>query len=123
VRIPATPGGIQFHQNRFDDGLQSPQMQRRLKSRRAEPGCATVTARGATSSSWRRSPTEWVDRVRDRGYRHSRFMAAGMDGLVFRLGDGLVAKVWSTKPQRDVERLRVFYSELAPSALRHTRDS
>jgi hypothetical protein len=50
-------------------------------------------------------------------------MAAGMDGLVFPLGDGLVAKVWSTKPQRDVERLQVFYSELAPSALRHTRDS
>jgi hypothetical protein len=81
-RPPLSAGGIQFHQNRFDGGLQSPRMQWRVKSRRAEP-----------------SPTEWVDRFRTRGYRHSRFMAAGMEGLVFRLGDGLVAKVWSTKPQ------------------------
>jgi hypothetical protein len=95
-RPPLSAGGIQFHQNRFDGGLQSPRMQWRVKSRRAEP-----------------SPTEWVDRFRTRGYRHSRFMA----------GWRASSSGWATASSRrsgrlsprqgDVERLQVFYSELA----------
>jgi len=57
--------------------------------------------------------TGWVDRFRSLGYRDSRFLAAGMEGLVFRLGDGLVAKVWSNKSLCEVEKLKLFYAELA----------
>jgi hypothetical protein len=46
------------------------------------------------------SPTGWVDRFRNLGYRDSGFVAAGMEGLVFRVGDGLVAKVWSRRCSR-----------------------
>jgi len=63
------------------------------------------------------SPTGWVDRFRNLGYRDSGFVAAGMEGLVFRVGDGLVAKVWSSRTQCEVERLKVFYSELAQHRL------
>jgi Phosphotransferase enzyme family len=63
------------------------------------------------------SPTRWVDYFRSLGYRDSQFLAGGMEGLVFRLGDGSVAKVWSNKPLREVEWLKVFYSELAQNSL------
>ncbi len=63
------------------------------------------------------SPTRWVDHFRSLGYRDSRFLAGGMEGLVFGLGDGAVAKVWSNKPLREVERLKAFYSELAEHSL------
>jgi len=40
------------------------------------------------------------------------FVAAGMEGFVFDIGDALLAKVWRTKRYGEVEQLGFFYDQL-----------
>jgi len=62
-------------------------------------------------------PSVWRARLHSVGYPNSRFLARGMEGLIFHLGgDGLVAKIWTTRSFAHVARLQTFYAELS---LRH----
>jgi len=47
----------------------------------------------------------------------SQFVAAGMEGLVFDIGNARIAKVWIKKEYGEVEHLRSFYAQLREKPL------
>jgi len=55
----------------------------------------------------------WQARFHAFGYPNSRFMARGMEGLIFHLEDGLVAKVWAARSLDHIGKLQRYYAELA----------
>ncbi|RKN39724.1 phosphotransferase family protein [Streptomyces hoynatensis] len=54
----------------------------------------------------------WPAYVAARGYPGARPLAAGMEGAVYALDGGLVAKVWGVRSGTELERLRRFYEAL-----------
>lgn len=74
--------------------------------------------------AWRSLPREPVVRrclaeLASLGYSDARLIAAGMEGLVFRLDQQLVAKVWPSASTRQLETLKAlqaFYRALARHA-------
>ncbi len=57
--------------------------------------------------------TDWVRYFERRGHRAVRPLAAGIEGTVHRLGDGLVAKVWTGRPPTELDLTRQVYADLA----------
>jgi aminoglycoside phosphotransferase (APT) family kinase protein len=55
----------------------------------------------------------WVRHFRATGYAGVEPLATGMEGAVYRLEDGLVAKVWRDKPPAELASLQRFYSDLS----------
>jgi aminoglycoside phosphotransferase (APT) family kinase protein len=54
----------------------------------------------------------WSSYFRERGHDRVRRLGHGMEGTVFSLGDGMVAKVWSHRSAAELEPVRAFYAEL-----------
>lgn len=61
----------------------------------------------------RRHTDEWLAHFTRRGHRDPRPLGAGVEGAVYRLGEGLVAKVWSGRPPADLDLLRRVYADIA----------
>jgi Phosphotransferase enzyme family len=59
----------------------------------------------------------WIEQFRSEGYPDAAPLGGGMEGAVYRLEDGLVAKVWVNKQGVDLETLKVFYEELGEHSL------
>jgi hypothetical protein len=60
----------------------------------------------------------WIQYFRASGYTEVEPLATGMEGAVYRLGQGRVAKVWGgDKPHADLLILQRFYDELGRGTL------
>lgn len=59
---------------------------------------------------------EWVRRFARLGYPDAEPLAAGVEGAIYRLGDGTVAKVWSGR-RRGLELMRGYYADVADAGL------
>ncbi|WP_419992394.1 phosphotransferase family protein [Streptomyces boninensis] len=57
--------------------------------------------------------TDWIRHFARRGHGGARFLAAGVEGAVYRLEDGLVAKVWSGRPPGELDVMRQVYADIA----------
>ena len=58
----------------------------------------------------------WIQYFADRGHGDARPLAAGVEGAVYRLGDGIVGKVWSGRRPVGVELMRRVYEDIARAA-------
>lgn len=59
----------------------------------------------------------WIDYLHRHGYESVEPLAAGMEGAVYRLGRGLVAKIWQGKSASDLLPIQSFYADLLTMAL------
>jgi aminoglycoside phosphotransferase (APT) family kinase protein len=59
---------------------------------------------------------EWLDHFRRQGH-HPVPLAAGAEGAVYDLGNGLVAKVWRERRPAELERMQSFYADVAAADL------
>ena len=59
----------------------------------------------------------WVAHFVQVGYPDARPLAAGVEGAVYDLGDGTVAKVWAHRRRADLQLWRAFYDDLAAGGL------
>ncbi|MFF8730487.1 phosphotransferase family protein [Streptomyces sp. NPDC015171] len=59
----------------------------------------------------------WIDELAGLGYSAVEPLAGGMEGAVYRLGGGTVAKVWGRRDERDLIGIKEFYDELADKGL------
>jgi Phosphotransferase enzyme family len=59
---------------------------------------------------------DWLDRFSAQGYRPSP-LAAGVEGAIYDLGDGLVAKVWRERRIAELEPMQRFYADVAAAGL------
>lgn len=55
----------------------------------------------------------WLAYFAERGHTGVRRIGAGVEGTVYRLGEGRVAKVWSGRPPADFELTRQVYADIA----------
>ncbi|MES9620701.1 phosphotransferase family protein [Streptomyces tuirus] len=55
----------------------------------------------------------WVQHFARRGYPRARPLASGMEGAVYRLQDGTVAKVWAGRAPEDFDLTRRLYADIA----------
>jgi hypothetical protein len=60
---------------------------------------------------------EWINYFKAQGYPGVRALAGGMEGEVFTLGNGLVAKVWTRRRAAELVPLKHFYDGLSGAAL------
>jgi aminoglycoside phosphotransferase (APT) family kinase protein len=60
---------------------------------------------------------EWLDHFARLGYPDARPLAAGVEGAVYRLGGGTVAKVWGRRRRSELLLWQAFYADLAASGL------
>jgi len=58
----------------------------------------------------------WIDYFAGRGH-DVRSLAAGVEGAVYDLGGGRIAKVWRDRQVAELERMRAFYAGLAAAGL------
>lgn len=58
----------------------------------------------------------WARYFADRGHGAARPLAAGVEGAVYRLGDGTVAKVWTGRRPADPDLVRRVYDDIARHA-------
>jgi aminoglycoside phosphotransferase (APT) family kinase protein len=58
----------------------------------------------------------WVDYLAGQG-RNVRQLAAGVEGAVYDLGDGRVAKVWRDRRVAELERMQRLYADVAAAGL------
>ncbi|MGH2344057.1 MAG: phosphotransferase, partial [Chloroflexota bacterium] len=61
--------------------------------------------------------SEWVNYFRSADYPAVRPLASGVEGAIYKLGDGLVAKVWGRRRFAELERMQRFYADTANAAL------
>lgn len=55
----------------------------------------------------------WLAYFADRGHPGVRRIGAGVEGVVYTLGDGLAAKVWGGRPPADLDPTRQVYADIA----------
>jgi aminoglycoside phosphotransferase (APT) family kinase protein len=58
----------------------------------------------------------WLDHFAGQGH-DVRHLAAGVEGAVYDLGDGRVAKVWRDRRVAELERMQSFYADVAAAGL------
>ncbi|WP_166659470.1 phosphotransferase family protein [Labedaea rhizosphaerae] len=58
----------------------------------------------------------WAGELAGRGYRPAP-LAAGVEGAVFRLGNGAVAKVWNSRTEAEIARLATFLDAVGGAGL------
>jgi aminoglycoside phosphotransferase (APT) family kinase protein len=58
----------------------------------------------------------WMDHFRRAGH-DPRPMAAGVEGAIYDLGNGLIAKVWRERRVAELVRMQAFYADVAAAAL------
>ncbi|MEU0070076.1 aminoglycoside phosphotransferase family protein [Streptomyces sp. NPDC006332] len=56
---------------------------------------------------------DWLRHFAHRGHHAARPLAAGVEGAVYRLDEGMVAKVWSGRPPADLTLTRQVYADIA----------
>ena len=84
--------------------------------RLAEPAstrCVTFTRVRSLDPT---TANRWSAELAERGYTPTR-LAAGVEGAVFRLGNGTVAKVWNSRTEVEIDRLGSFYGAVARAGL------
>jgi serine/threonine protein kinase len=59
----------------------------------------------------------WLDYFRGQGFPEVVYLATGMEGAVFTLGNGKIAKVWERQRLADILRLQNLYVELSDTGL------
>lgn len=64
-----------------------------------------------------RHDENWIAEFVRLGHPGAEPLAVGMEGAVYRLGDGLVAKVWANRSREELVRLKDFYAALADQGL------
>jgi aminoglycoside phosphotransferase (APT) family kinase protein len=60
---------------------------------------------------------DWVRHFARRGHPSARPLAAGVEGAVYWLDDGVIAKVWSGRPPKDLDLTRQVYADIAQHRL------
>ena len=60
---------------------------------------------------------EWTAYFLGVGYRAVEPLGAGVEGAVYRLGDGTVAKVWGHRRPAELLPLQAFYADISAAAL------
>jgi hypothetical protein len=60
---------------------------------------------------------EWLDHFARIGHPAARPLAAGVEGAVYRLGDGTVAKVWGRRGIPELLLWQAFYADVAAGGL------
>jgi aminoglycoside phosphotransferase (APT) family kinase protein len=60
---------------------------------------------------------EWLDYFTRHGYPDVEPLAAGVEGAIYRLGHGTVAKVWGHKRQPELTATQQFYADVARADL------
>ncbi len=58
----------------------------------------------------------WLDHFNGQGHE-AKSLAAGVEGAIYDLGDGLVAKVWRERRAAELERMQRFYADVAAADL------
>jgi Phosphotransferase enzyme family len=58
----------------------------------------------------------WLDHFTTQGH-DPRPLAAGVEGAIYDLGDGLIAKVWRERRAAELERMQSFYADVAAAGL------
>jgi aminoglycoside phosphotransferase (APT) family kinase protein len=59
----------------------------------------------------------WLEHFRRRGYRGARPLAAGVEGALYDLGDGTVAKVWRQRREAELALMQKVYADIASAGL------
>jgi aminoglycoside phosphotransferase (APT) family kinase protein len=59
---------------------------------------------------------QWIDRFTSRGH-DAKPLAAGVEGAIYDLGGGLIAKVWRERRAAELERMQSFYADVAAAGL------
>jgi aminoglycoside phosphotransferase (APT) family kinase protein len=59
---------------------------------------------------------QWIDHFASQGH-DARPLAAGVEGAIYDLGDGLVAKVWRDRRAAELARMQSFYADVAAAGL------
>jgi aminoglycoside phosphotransferase (APT) family kinase protein len=60
---------------------------------------------------------EWVEYFTRAGHPDVPPLAAGVEGAIYRLGDGTVAKVWGRRREPELVRSQHFYADVAAAGL------
>ncbi|MFC4009251.1 phosphotransferase family protein [Nonomuraea purpurea] len=60
-----------------------------------------------------RHTADWLQYFAHRGYHAARPLAAGVEGAVYWLGEGVIAKVWDGRPPEDLNLTRQVYADIA----------
>lgn len=60
---------------------------------------------------------EWLEYFTRNGYPDVKPLAAGVEGAIYRLGDGTVAKVWGRRREPELVRMQKFYADVAVAGL------
>lgn len=63
------------------------------------------------------TPEQLRDHFAARGYRRFDLLGEGMEGVVFRLGDGHVGKMWFRRRPAELRVMKDFYEQLASQGL------
>lgn len=66
---------------------------------------------------WQVHTQEWLESFRRRGYPGVTPLAAGVEGAIYDLGDGTVAKVWGQRRQAELTLMQRFYGDVAGAGL------
>jgi aminoglycoside phosphotransferase (APT) family kinase protein len=66
---------------------------------------------------WPVHTREWLDSFSRRGYPGVTPLAAGVEGAIYDLGDGTVAKVWGQRREAELMLMRDFYADVARAGL------
>jgi hypothetical protein len=59
---------------------------------------------------------QWLEHFASEGH-NPRPLAAGVEGAIYELGDGLIAKVWRDRRPAELVRMRSFYADVAGAGL------
>ncbi len=59
---------------------------------------------------------QWLDHFNSQGH-DAKPLAAGVEGAIYDLGDGLIAKVWRDRRVAELERMQGFYADVAEARL------
>jgi aminoglycoside phosphotransferase (APT) family kinase protein len=59
----------------------------------------------------------WLDFFTKNGYADAQPLAAGVEGAIYRLGGGTVAKVWARRQAPELARMQAFYADVASGGL------
>ncbi|WP_425825600.1 phosphotransferase family protein [Streptomyces fractus] len=62
-------------------------------------------------------PDPWPSRLAERGHHGARRIGAGVEGVVYALGGGQVAKVWTGRPPTGLALSRQVYADIAAHRL------
>ena len=59
---------------------------------------------------------QWIEHFAGQGH-HPEPLAAGVEGAIYDLGGGLVAKVWRERGSAELVHMQAFYADVAVAGL------